>query len=104
MILKNYCKFIIILLIFCVIKTSVSFPQINNENADFNYGKELYDDHLYDLASIQFSEFLQKYPSSPQIPTASFLLAESYFASNKISEAKESYIKFIINFPGDKNI
>jgi len=104
MIYKIIFKLIFTILFLQFAGAGILYPQISNEASDFNYGKELYDDHLYDLASLQFSEFIKKYPSSPQIPKASFLLAESYFAAQKIAEAKDAYIKYLINFPSDNNI
>ncbi len=92
------------LLIIMFMAVEAVYSQNSNETSDFYYGKELYDDNLYDLAAIQFNEFLEKYPSSPNLGLASFLLAESYFFSQKISQAKDAYIKFIINFPSHQNL
>ncbi len=104
MLFKINTKLFVIILFLRIAGAGILYPQISNEASDFNYGKELYDDHLYDLASMQFREFIKKYPSSPQIVKASFLLAESYFAVQKIAEAKNAYIKYILNFPSDNNI
>jgi len=104
MIYKINCNVIFIILFLHIACAGILYPQISNEMSDFNYGKELYDDRLYDLASLQFSDFIQKYPSSPHIAQASFLLAESYFFAQKTTKAKEAYIKYIIHYPSDNNI
>ncbi len=75
------------------------FSQTSQEKTDFLYGERLYKEGLFDLAAIQFRNFLGDYPASPKAAEAQFLLAESSFSLNRFKEAQEEFLKLILRYP-----
>ena len=69
------------------------------EKTDFEYGERLFQEALYDLAVIQFEEFLKTYPDSPKRDRIRFNLAESYYKQGFYKEAGEHYVSLLIQNP-----
>ncbi|HDQ45925.1 MAG TPA: tetratricopeptide repeat protein [bacterium] len=69
------------------------------EKTDFAYGSRLYQEGLYDLAVIQFSQFIEKYPESPESARGRFLLAQSHFRQGNYAEARREYLGLIVLHP-----
>ncbi|MFH1561987.1 MAG: tetratricopeptide repeat protein [Nitrospirota bacterium] len=58
---------------------------------DFERAKELYNKGLYLSAGDKWTQFIQKYPESSLIPTATFYLAECLYYQEKYEQALEKY-------------
>lgn len=75
------------------------FAQVSQERTDFTYGERLYKEGLFDLAVIQFKNFVEYYPNSPKASEAQFLLAECTFSLGRHREAQKEYLRLIIHYP-----
>ena len=75
------------------------FAQVEREDVDFEYGERLFDEGLFDLALIQFQQFIKDYPSSPRAVRAQFMTGESAFRLGRFQEAQEAYLRLIIRYP-----
>lgn len=60
---------------------------------DFKRAKELYNSGLYLLSGDEWTRFIQKYPESSLIPTATFYLAECLYYQEKYEQALEKYLR-----------
>ena len=61
--------------------------------------KDLFKKKDYVNASIEFRRMIEKYPMSPQVVEAHFLLTESYFLSTQLNEAMDVIDKMITQYP-----
>ncbi len=84
-----------------LVLASVSYAQENQVDSDFKFGKELYQNKMYDLAEEQFSKFLQQYPTSPSAGQARYYLAMSQYQQNKFADAATNFQAFAVQYPND---
>lgn len=75
--------------------------EVDQEAVIFNRGYKFLSENKYEYARGQFSEFLQKYPQSPQSSDAAFWIAESYFRQGLYEEAILDFQKFIEDYDKD---
>ncbi len=74
--------------------------QVRQEKSELDYGEKLFKEKLYDLAAIQFNQFVHDFPDSPQAPRMQFLLAECHFMMEQYSNALDDYMRVMIRYPG----
>ena len=98
--IKKNIKIIIFLLIFTVTLSLLS--QDKNEVKAFSYGMKLYNDGLYDMALLQFRNFVKEFTVSPKNEEALFLTAECYFKLKQYDDAAEAYLNYLVKFPQGK--
>jgi len=79
--------------------TGSLFSQVSQEKNDFDYGERLYNEGFFDLASLQFRNFIETYPSSPNAAKVQFLLGECAYSSQRFEEAQKAYLKLILLYP-----
>ena len=89
-------KKIIQILIWLQIMIGFLYAQQTKNEIEFDYGMRLYREALYDLAYIQFQNYVDNYPLSPHSAEAQFLSAESAFLIGNYQDALKSYSIFII--------
>lgn len=90
-------------LVLCIllILSPVLFAQESQVSSDFQFGMELYNNKMYDLAEEQFSKFLQQYPASPSASQARYYLAMSQQQEGKFSSAATNFQAFAVQYPSD---
>jgi len=104
-VLENRERFagrIILLLTACVLILTVAesvFSQESQEKTDFSYGERLFNEGFYDLAMIQFQDFVDHYPASPLAAQAQFFVGQSAFESEKFDIAQKAYMDLILRYP-----
>jgi len=92
-------------IVFCIVSgwiflaAGVLTAQIPTEKTDFLYGERLYKEKLFDMARIQFENFVTHYSDSPKAAEAQFLAANCYFFLDKFQEAQEAFIKLMLRYP-----
>ncbi len=74
---------------------------VDQEAVIFNRAYKYLSENKYDEARQEFSQFLQKYPQSPQSSDAAFWIAESYFRQGQYEEAILDFQKFIEDYEKD---
>ena len=89
------------MLAMALLMVAASYAQENQVDADLKFGKELYQNKMYDLAEEQFSKFLRQYPTSPSAGQARYYLAKSQFEQKKFSDAARNFQAFAVQFPSD---
>jgi len=67
----------------------------------YRFAWELYRDGEYGLAAEALRDFLRKYPQSPWVPKAAFLLGECPFREGKYKEALRAFREFLRKYPED---
>jgi TolA-binding protein len=92
-------KKIIQILILMQIMIGLLNAQQSKNEIEFDYGMRLYREGLYDLAYVQFQNYVDNYPLSPNSAEAQFLSAESVFLIDNYQEALKSFTLFVIQYP-----
>jgi len=69
---------------------------------DYARAKQDYDRGHFELAKLEFEEYLRLYPDSERAPNAQFWLAECYFKSGDLQRAVQEFKKVYMEFP--KNV
>ncbi|MEX2117615.1 MAG: tetratricopeptide repeat protein [Bacteroidota bacterium] len=72
------------------------------EEQDYAFAYGLYGDGLYQLASVQFDAFLQKYPASLKRLDAFFLSVESRFQQQQFDTAAKLFARFLAEYPASR--
>ena len=80
---------------------SVSYAQESQSDSDLKFGKELFQNKMYDLAEEQFSKFLRQYPASPSAGQARYYLAMSQYDQDKFATAATNFQAFAVQYPND---
>ncbi len=96
-------KKIIRLLSIIILMTSAAFAQQSQMDSDLNFGKELFQNKMYDLAEEQFAKFLQEYPASSSAGQARYYLAMSQYEQKKYGKAAANFQAFAVQYPNDPN-
>ncbi len=96
--MKTKTIYKLIVVVFLLVATLL-VAQVSEEEKDFIYGKRLYKEGFFDLAAIQFENFVEDYPASPKSPEALFLAAECAFSSGQFQKAQKMYMKLILKYP-----
>ncbi len=91
--------FLPFLIFVCLV--SVSRAQESQADSDLKFGKELFQNKMYDLAEDQFTKFLQQYPASPSAGQARYYLALSQYAEKKFGSAAANFQAFAVQYPND---
>lgn len=69
--------------------------------ADLEFGKDLFNDQLYEEAISEFEKVVAFSPTSEQAQEAIFYIGKSYFAREQYSLAENSYKKITEGFPNN---
>lgn len=72
------------------------------EEQDYAFAYGLYDDGLFQLASVQFDSFLAKYPASLKRLDAFFLSVESRFQQQQFDTAAKLFARFLAEYPSSR--
>lgn len=67
--------------------------------ADLNFGKDLFEDQLYDEAIQELEQIITSNPTSEDAQEAMFLIGESYREQAKYSLAEASYKRLLDGYP-----
>ena len=84
----------ILILIFGLILSQLS--------ADLNFGKDLYNDHLYEEAIKEFEKVISESPTSEAAQEAVFFIGKSYQDREQFAMAESSFKKLIEAFPNNR--
>ncbi len=80
---------------------SATYAQESQADSDLKFGKELFQNKMYDLAEEQFSKFLQQYPTSTSAGQARYYLAMAQYDQNKFADAATNFQAFAVQYPND---
>jgi len=69
-------------------------------SADLSFGKDLFNDRLYEEAIVEFEKVVADAPTSDAAQEAIFLIGKSYEARKLFGRSENSFIKLIEGFPG----
>ncbi len=69
---------------------------------DFRYARGLFNDGLYDLAEVELSHFLERYPNSIYSPEASILLLNSLNQQGSFEKTIQRARRLLSKYPGKK--
>ena len=69
---------------------------------DFRFGKELFNDGLYDEAKREFEKTVSENPTSEEAQKSLLYLGKCYQKQNSFKEAEESYRKLIRGYPKNR--
>ncbi|MEX1139473.1 MAG: tetratricopeptide repeat protein [Bacteroidota bacterium] len=72
------------------------------EEQDYAFAYGLYSDGLFQLASVQFDTFLEKYPASLKRLDAFFLSVESRFQQQQFDTAAKLFARFLADYPSSR--
>jgi TolA-binding protein len=84
----------LLMLIFAVMLTGLV--------ADLNFGKDLYNDHLYDEAINEFEKVIAESPNSEAAQEAVFYIGKSYLERQQFAMAESSFKKLTEAFPNNR--
>lgn len=100
----NNLKYMVILL--CLLAAACTEKGIipDNPQESFANAREPYDDHNYELAIKKLGEFKSRFPYSRYAVEAELLIADSYFATGKFTEAGVAYEQFVKLHPKHEKI
>lgn len=91
-----------ICLLFILIRVNgfpVLYSQTSMAETAFDYGKKLYGEKFYDLSILQFKNFLEQYPDSPDAGGAWYYLGESQLSLKHYHEAQKAFLNLVLLFP-----
>jgi len=94
--IKQPNRFALIVIIVCI--SFALYGQETKELAGFEYGKRLKKEELFDLAALQFQQFVEKYPNSPLAGEAQFLSSECHFLLERYKNAQKGYLKTLVQY------
>jgi len=97
---KKIVSFFFVVLLFFV-SVSVN-AQDKNEVKAFSYGMRLYNDGLFDMAALQFNDFIKTYSSSPRREEAFYLVGKCAFKQADYDKASRAFLEYLLNFPKGK--
>jgi TolA-binding protein len=69
-----------------------------------DFANGLYARRMYETAAAEYERFILENPSSPEIPSARFRLASSFYYLKKHAQAILLFEKFIQDYPKDKRV
>lgn len=69
--------------------------------ANLDFGKDLFDDELYEEAINEFEKIIAESPTSNEAQEAIFYIGESYRERKQFARAENSYRKLIEGYPGN---
>ena len=69
--------------------------------ADLDFGKDLFEDRLYEEAINEFEKIIAESPTSNEAQEAIFYIGESYRERKQFARAENSYRKLIEGYPGN---
>lgn len=72
------------------------------EEQDYAFAYGLYGDGLFQLATVQFDAFLEKYPASLKRLDAFFLSVESRFQQQQFDTAAKLFARFLAEYPSSR--
>lgn len=85
--------------ILSTLRLPASTSEIDMSSAVMSRGKDDFIKNKYLSAIESFKEIVRKYPSSPQVIEANFMLAESYFLAQKPEDCLDVVDKMMIHYP-----
>ncbi len=90
-------KLILFFLAFTMIWMQLA-AQDNDESYQFSYALKLYNQKFYDLASQQFSQYINRFSGDKRVPDAHYYLAQCYEKMNKADLAIIEYKKLALDY------
>ncbi len=90
--------FLVLLVVLHVMPILVEAQQ-SQEEANFGYGQRLFHEKLFDLALIQFQNFVEEFRDSPNAHQAVFNLGVCHFELGQFKEAQKTYTTLIVRYP-----
>jgi len=92
----SICVFISLILLN---RQSLLYSQTSMAETAFDYGKRLYGEQFYDLAVLQFQDFLEQYPAGPDAGEAWYYLGASQFHLKEYENAQKAFLNLVVLFP-----
>ncbi len=72
-----------------------------NLAGDFRFGKELFEDGLYEEASLEFEKTIAASPTSEDAQKSLFYIGESFFEREKFKQAEDNYLSLLDGYPNN---
>jgi len=72
-----------------------------NLAADFQFGKELFEDGLYEEAILEFEKIISLSPTSEDAQQSLFYIGECFFEQKKFLQAEEKYLSLLDGYPNN---
>jgi tetratricopeptide (TPR) repeat protein len=95
----KFFKVLLLIGLFLITQSDVSFGQQRSESDDFSYALKLYNEKLYHLASQQFSRFATNYPGSNKVAEAGYYSGMALFYLNDYANARIEFQRVAVDFP-----
>lgn len=83
---------------------STEEPKKDAEQELYDFAKKLFDDGDKENARIQFENFINKYPDSPNADNARFWIADSYYTEKWFEKAILEYQKVLEEYPDSNKL
>ncbi|MHC4453469.1 MAG: tetratricopeptide repeat protein [Planctomycetota bacterium] len=71
----------------------------NSATLQFDFANGLYVREMYELAVIEYNEFIARFPDDPRLGDAIFYLGESYLKGRMVTEAVKAFDRYLTLFP-----
>jgi TolA-binding protein len=81
------------------LRVPASIQQIDLSSLLFEEGSKKFKDSKYEESIRVFHDLLERYPASPKVVEAKFLLAESFFRAGKMKECLDQIDEMIAQYP-----
>ena len=72
-----------------------------NLTGDFRFGKELFEDGLYEEAILEFEKTITSFPTSEDAQRSLFYIGECFFEGEKFKQAEEKYSSLLDGYPNN---
>ncbi|MCD6406368.1 tetratricopeptide repeat protein, partial [Candidatus Aerophobetes bacterium] len=96
---KKYLIFTGIFIIICgFILPLPSFTQTPADE-DFLVAQKLYEDGVFDLAAVQFQNFIEKYPDDERCDEAQYWMGMSLWQTKKYEQAAKAFEELLKKYP-----
>jgi len=69
--------------------------------ADFRFGKELFEDGLYEEAILEFEKTIAVSPTSEDAQQSLFYIGECFFKRGKFQQAEDNYLSLLDGYPNN---
>lgn len=70
----------------------------------FDFANGLYAREMFNLAAIEYNEFITQFPDDPRLEDAIFYLGESYLKCEIVAESIKAFDKYLTLFPDGKHV
>ncbi|MBI5287107.1 MAG: family 10 glycosylhydrolase [Deltaproteobacteria bacterium] len=101
---RHYCLLATAYWLLATVSIAQDNPSFSTAEEQFQYASILLRQGHYTVTAREYGRVIERFPLSPLIPYAQYMMAEAYYRGGLYQEAFRHYRQFLLNFPTSSRV